>query len=113
MNDEEFKRKLTEVANWRWSRLTGDASVKVRGHTDEPAPEYIEIINLKPRPCQYQEGHSNCHFRIYTRLYGSIPVKIQKCDTCGALVTPKGKFIAKPETHQYPGLIYKTDLNDD
>jgi hypothetical protein len=110
MDQKLFLEKLTEVADWEWERVQGAAGSKGRSEAIyADYPERIKLNGFKNNACPYQEGKENCNFKIYKRLYGKDPVKIQKCETCGALLTPKGNFIAKPESHQYPALIIKAD----
>lgn len=114
MDQKLFLEKLTEVADWEWERVPGSgSSSNPRG--SEPGVDYPERIKLnrfKNQTCPYQEDKEGCNFKIYKRYYSKQPVMIKKCETCGALVTPKGRFIAKPETHQYPALIVQTDRDD-
>lgn len=114
MDQKLFLEKLTEVADWEWTRLPGSSSNTAgrAAETELAYPETIKIHSIKAKDCPYQTAKKGCHFKITKRKYGRHTVLIQKCEDCGGLVTPKGKYIANPNNQQYPALVYKADLED-
>jgi hypothetical protein len=111
MDQKLFEQLLTEVAEWHRERYRGESrnSTVYEGCEGEH-PTYILIDRIKPKNCPYQADKKDCHWKIYKKKYQGLPkYLIQKCETCGALMTPKGKFIAKPENKNYPLLIHHID----
>lgn len=115
MDQKLFEQMLTEVADWHRERHQGyhKNSTSYGGPTEGPVPTYIKIDRFKSKACPYQEDKKDCVWKIYNRGYAGHPkVLIQKCDTCGALLTPKGHYIAKPNGFNYPKIIRDADQDE-
>ena len=119
MNQEEFLKKLSEVAEWHWEKHRG-ATYMSHGRNEKlgPEPEYIQIDKIKPQPCPYgaepkiKPGRKNAPWERSCFWKGEI-VELrghrflqQRCSTCGALMTPKGTWIEPPEHYRYSELIW-------
>lgn len=110
MDQKLFLEKLSEVADWRWERHQGQSGSDGRAGSSEDIPTYIKIQSFKNRQCPHQQGKQDCLWKIYKRGYTGYPkVLIQKCETCGALMTPKGNFVAEPDGYNYPKIIREID----
>jgi len=117
MDPKLFEQKLSEVAEWHREKLRGHANTDPSGYTEkgrEP-PTYIEIDRIKPHLCAYTGREQRCEFKIYwRRINPSNPqsdlVRIQKCDTCDGLITPKDRYIPLDgKRYDYPRLIQQKD----
>jgi hypothetical protein len=113
MDQKLFLEKLTEVAEWEWARHTGDSqAITHNGEQGEP-PTYPKLTRIKSTSCPYQEDKAGCHWHIYKKSYGrQTIVTVTKCKTCGALLTPKGHYVAKPKSTNYPQVIYQVDRDE-
>jgi len=114
MDQKLFLEKITEVADWHWEQHRG-SSTTGQGYVGEDgeAPTYIHIDKFKSKPCPYQEDKKDCYWKIYKRGYsGYAKVLIQKCDTCGAIKTPKRHYIANPEGYNYPKIVRDADSEE-
>lgn len=115
MDQKLFEQRISEVAEWHRERHQGNTSnSKAYAAADQaPIPTYIKIDRFKPKTCPYQTEKTNCFWKIHTAKYkGCKPVKVTKCQTCGALLTPKGNFIPKPAHHNYPKIIRESDEDE-
>lgn len=119
MDPKLFEQKLSEVAEWHREKHRGhsqaDQSYRER---DVAIPTYIEIDKIKPQVCEYTGREQRCEFKIYwRRINPSNPqsdlVRIQKCDTCDGLITPKDRYIPLDgKRYDYPRLIQQRDSED-
>lgn len=115
MDQKLFEQMLSEVAEWHRERHQGyhKNSTAYAGGDEGDPPTYIKIDRFKPKTCPYQTDKTDCFWKIHTAKYkGCKPVKVNKCQTCGALLTPKGRYITKPEHHNYPKIIREIDEDE-
>ena len=113
MDQKLFLEKLSEVAEWHWEKHTGHSDSKGRSGASEDIPTYPKFDRFKTRVCPYQADKKDCYWKIYKKGYTGFPkVLIQKCETCGAIMTPKGKFIAEPDGYNYPKIIRDADQQE-
>jgi hypothetical protein len=116
MKDEEFKKKLSEVAVWQMSRIQGANTPATRYlRSDEciEPPMELELKYVKPTPCPYREGQEGCYFHIHHATYHRYTVLVQRCKTCKGLVTPKGNFIEHARAPNYAQQILAADREQD
>ena len=114
MDQKLFEQILTEVAEWHRAEHIGSSknSNYFEGCGGE-VPTYIRITKFKPQPCPYQADQKDCWWKISKKQYkGCKPVTVKKCETCGALMTPKGRYIAKPDGFNYPKIIRDADQEE-
>ena len=100
MDEKLYLEKLSEVAEWHWGQLKGDTNRSFRRDPDveelEP-PKEIVLDSVKRPPCEYNQSRKGCHWTIYKKPYLRKMITIKQCDTCGALLTPKGILITKAD----------------
>jgi hypothetical protein len=117
MDPKIFEEKLSEVADWHFQKHQGQSVTDASGYNEKSlvAPVYIHVDKIKPIVCEHTGREQRCQFKIYWRpLNPSNPkgelVRIQKCETCGGLVTPKGRYIdLDGKRYDYPRLILQKD----
>lgn len=118
MKQDEFLEKLTAVCDWGWEKVKGEAGSDGRaGDTDE-RPEALVIKSFHPSPCGYVQGMVNCRHKIFwkeaktnTKRFG-VTVKVTQCQTCGGLITGKGRYIPKPDNYNYALLCWQKDQEE-
>ena len=116
MKDQEFKQKLSQVAEWEMSRVQGENTTATRYlRSDEciEPPVQLKLKSIKPTPCPYREGQEGCYFHIHTARYSYHTVLVQRCKTCKGLVTPKGNFIEHAKAPNYAQQILAADRGED
>lgn len=119
MDQKLFLEKLTEVAEWHWEEHRGATYSHGNNRLNEggEVPLYAHLDRIKPKPCPYDqkatpgkyEKEEGCYWRCEIKEYLDKPILIQRCSTCGGLMTPKGNFIPKPDHYRYAEIILKTD----
>ena len=113
MDQKLFLEKLSEVAEWHWEKHQGQSGSDGRSGPADEVPTYAKLDKIKTKNCPYQEDKKDCYWKIYSKGYTNYPkVLIQKCETCGALMTPKGRYVANPDGYNYPKIIYETDRDE-
>lgn len=113
MDQKLFLEKLSEVAEWHWEKHTGHSDSKGRSGDSEDIPTYPKLDRFKPRPCPYQEEKTDCRWKIYKTKYQNYPaMTVRKCEICGALMTDKGKYIAKPQGYNYTKILIEADSTE-
>ena len=116
MDQKLFLERLSEVAEWHWERHRGQSrsgQTYGDGTEERDPPTYIHIDRFKTKSCPYQADKKDCLWKIYSKGYSTEPkILIQKCETCGALMTPKGRYIAKPNGFNYPKIIRDADQDE-
>lgn len=114
MDQKLFLEKLTEVADWHWEQYRGESKDgRVWGDEEREKPTYPYIDRVKTKTCPYQKIDKVCLWKIYKKGYANTPeILVQRCEVCGALLTPKGNFIPKPATYNYPLLIRLRDEDE-
>lgn len=113
MDQKLFEQRLSEVAEWHRERHRGQSKSGQTygdGTEERDPPTYIHIDRFKTKPCPYQADKKDCFWKIYKKQYSNMPkVLIQKCETCGAIKTPKGHYVSKPNGFNYPKIILEID----
>ena len=118
MKQELFLEKLSQVCNWSYEKIKGEAGSDGRaGETDE-RPEQLVINSYHPRPCEHVPGMTNCQQKIFwkeaktnSKRFG-VMVKVTQCQTCSGLITAKGHFIPKPDNYNYALICWQRDQEE-
>lgn len=92
MDQQEFEKKLSEVAEWEWRRVQGSAGPSARNVEDGENPLELHVKKLKDRPCPYHADKVNCHFNIKPHQYGGKTHVVQRCH-CATGITPAGHVV--------------------
>lgn len=118
MEQELYFQKLSEVCEWSWEKVKGESGSSGRQGDPEETPEALVIKSFHPIPCQYVEGQFNCQQKIFwkeaktnVKRFG-VTVRVTQCQTCGGLISPKGRYIPKPDNYNYALLCWQKDQEE-
>jgi hypothetical protein len=115
MDQKLFEEKLSEVCVWTRKRVSAEAhhgrSLSDTEHIEPPTELVVE--SLKPRPCPYIEGNTDC--KISARWWPSAKHGdqfIRRCSTCSAIITPRDRILYTKSWCSLVNLVMAVDRKE-